>query len=228
MSYYGKLTGKHYDSIEAMKHYESIEAQRRNVPTDEQAAFDNLPAEKIRELFNQASLSEQQKAAIAERDVDISVFLELHPEYADCPENGAAMNAVLLGILKARNGHTVRLEDLESAFDVLKDRGALKLDEKVVRKQQQQGIQQRAEALRQQRHFDESEAEGLSLDELRQRASAQLSGVHFTTDSVGAMGAEYGQAAKPLNGASVLDNPQSIVHPGDGLNRRGFAESRRF
>jgi hypothetical protein len=44
----GKLAGKTYDSLEAMRHCERLEAMRRAVPTEDEAAFDDLPADKIK------------------------------------------------------------------------------------------------------------------------------------------------------------------------------------
>jgi hypothetical protein len=60
------LTGKTYDSIEALRHEDRLEAMRRNIPTEEEAAFDNLPAATIKKLFEKAGQSE------ADNDIPLS------------------------------------------------------------------------------------------------------------------------------------------------------------
>lgn len=225
MNYYGKLTGKTYDSLEAMRHYEGMEARRRNVPTDEQAAFDNLPADKIREHFNRLAADDQTRAAQEQMVVDAEVFKQLHPEYKATKNNLAAMTLALRSIGADVDHDIATLGQFERALELCKANGSVELDGKALQKQKQAGIEQRASAIRQERDFDPLEAEGLSLDELRRRASAQLAGVEWTTDE---RGAEYTEGARPLAGpSSRLDDPQRILHPGSQFNRRGFGAASR-
>lgn len=139
------------------------------------------------------------------------------------------MKVMVRGLLKARQKQTATLADLEDAFEELKAIGALKLDEKALRKQQQAGIEQRADAVRAQRerwaNLDaDAESEGLSLEEIRKRAEDQLAGRRTASrDGIGCMGSEYGQGSAFPQG---LDDPDRILHPGSGFNRRGFGANR--
>jgi hypothetical protein len=89
--FYGRLTGKTYESLEAMRHHERMEAMRRNVPTDEEAAFEALPAEKIKGLFERAAKSEPEKVDLMMSGIDLQTFFSLHPDYIDCQENTTPM-----------------------------------------------------------------------------------------------------------------------------------------
>jgi hypothetical protein len=93
------------------------------------------------------------------------------------------MKLIIRGLLKARGKQTATLGDVEDAFAEGKALGALKLDEKVLQKQHQSGIEQRANAIREQRarwdNFSEEEAEGLSLEELRRRSAEQFAASGF-------------------------------------------------
>jgi len=88
-TFFGKLTGRHYDSIEALRHAEGREAMRRTARTPAQVDYDNLPAEKIREHFDRLSADEQTKAAQVQCVIDLAAFLqEYADEYEDSVENG--------------------------------------------------------------------------------------------------------------------------------------------
>ena len=227
MSYYGKLTGKTYESLEAMRHYEGLEAQRRNVPTAEESAFDNLPADKVRELIVKAAKSEEQKASELQRGVDVLAFKQAYPEYADSVPNSAAMILYLKG-MGINDLATANFHQLEYAFLHLKESGFLKLKASAVSRQQSQAVNDRLREIEKSRpEFNESDAYNtLSMDEVRQRAAQQLSGVQVVRDGgVGSMGAEFGETTAPLNSAAVphaLDDPQRHVTPGSSLNHRGW------
>lgn len=168
--FYGRLTGKVYDSEVAMRHHERLEMMRRNKPSGEQEAFDNLPAEKIRELFNQAATSEQEKIDQQVASQDIGTFLELHPEYDDSNKspNGPAMKI----FLTARGIKYPTLAQLEEAFETLSAQGMVQLKPEVVVKQQQEIYKQRAEDFRASRIMpSDDELSGMSLEEIRRRAS---------------------------------------------------------
>jgi hypothetical protein len=64
---------------------------RRNVPTDEEAAFDAMPADKLRGHIERAMQSEQGKTDLLMSGIDLQRFFELHPEYVDCQQNTSPM-----------------------------------------------------------------------------------------------------------------------------------------
>ena len=229
MPFYGELTGKFYDSIQAMRHEEGREAQRRNVRTPEEEAFDALPNEKVCELVERAAASDQQKAAQAQCSIDIAAFLQAHPEYQDCQENTDAMKFCLEGMGVDTKSRTSNFYQLEEAYNHLKAGGFLKLKTSEVNKQAEQAVANRVEQIKRERErtFDDWSAYNeLSLDELRQRADDQLSG--NSRAEVGGMGAEYEVTVKAFGG-HPLDDPSRRVTPGSQFNRRGFGQTpRRF
>jgi|HubBroStandDraft_6_1064221.scaffolds.fasta_scaffold108521_1 hypothetical protein len=73
--FYGRLTGKTYETVEAMRHHERLEAMRRNIPTDEEAAFDAMPADKLRGHIERAMQSKQEKTDLLTSGIDLQTFL---------------------------------------------------------------------------------------------------------------------------------------------------------
>ena len=229
-TYRGQLTGQTFDSIEALRHFEARELQRRSVRTPEEEAFDNLPAEKIREHFERLSADERTKAAQQQTIVDLGVFKELHPEFKNSDLNRAAMLLALRASGANVDLNIANLEQLEIAWEYCIANGSADIDEKAVRKQEKDRIQNWAAQVREQRErtasFDPNEDyQELSTDELRQRANDQLSG--GSRAEAGGMGAEYEVTVKPFGSIShALDDPSRRLTPGSSLNTRGWSESR--
>lgn len=166
--FYGRLTGKTYESLEAMRHHERLEAMRRNVPTDEEAAFEALPAEKVREHIERAMQSEKEKTELFMSSIDLQTFFELHPEYKDCQENSSPM----VSFLRAKGIPRPTLSDLEDAYNNLRAAGLLQLNRAAIQKQQKAEIQQRARGIEDQRTLpDEDELYSMPLEEIRRRAT---------------------------------------------------------
>lgn len=230
MSYFGRLTGRHYESVEEMRHYESREAMRRSALSAEESEFDNLPADKVRELLEKVSRSEHTKAAQLQAMTDVQVFMQLHPEYKVSRSNSNAMMLALSALGADIANEVATLQQMEAAFEHCKLTGTVELNEAALRRQEAQRIQTQAEHIRTQRearaNFNEAEAYDMPLDELRQLASDQLSGIQRVPgrDGIGSMGSEYGETTRPLNGAvpDPLADPERIATPGSSLNNRGF------
>jgi hypothetical protein len=164
----GKLTGKTYDSLEAMRHCERLEAMRRAVPTEDEAAFDDLPAEKIKELFARAAKSEQEKADLAMSGIDLQTFFELNPAYVDCQQN----TTPIVSFLRARGIKAPTLSDMQDAYDSLKAAGLLVLNQAVLQKQRKGEIADRAKEIEAARALpDDDELYSLLLEEVRRRAT---------------------------------------------------------
>jgi hypothetical protein len=180
--FYGKLTDKNYSSFEEMRHYERLEAMRRNVPTEEEAVFDNLPAEKIRELFEKASKSEQEKTDFLLMGEDLQTWKELHPEYIDdMGPVGAANMRAMIAFLHARSIKHPSLTQLEDAYESLAARGLLQLDQAVLAQQGKKRHQKRAGQIEARGGVaaaaanmpieSEEELEAMPLEEIRRRAT---------------------------------------------------------
>jgi hypothetical protein len=126
--YYGPLTGKRYDSLEAMHHYETREAMHRNVdPTD--ILLEGLTTEQIRALDQRVQHTEQAKLERSASSLATATFLELHPEFADCDANSEELKRCLYarGQWNPEGTRFPTLNELEDAFKTLKAAGVLKL-----------------------------------------------------------------------------------------------------
>lgn len=175
MAFIGQLTGKVYDSKEAMLHYERLEARRRAPRNPADELLDKLTPEQIRELDTRARLSDEQKTLQQQMGVDLQVFLDEHPEYLDCPENSGAMKFYLEGRGVNTQSGTVSYYEIEQAYRDLRAGGFLTLKQDVVRQQEAQRVRERGAAIKaQSTPFNEDAAYEMSLDELRQRASGVL------------------------------------------------------
>jgi hypothetical protein len=172
MAFVGQLTGKAYDSKEAMLHYERLEARRRAPRNPADELLDRLTPEQIRELDTRSRLSDEQKVLQQQTGVDLQVFFAEHPEYDDCPENAGAMKFYLEGRGINTQSGLVNYHQIEQAYRELCEGGFLKLKKDVLRQQEAQTVRNRGAAIKAQRTpFDEDAAYEMSMDELRQRAS---------------------------------------------------------
>jgi len=168
-SYFGPLTGKHYDSIEAMRYYEGRESMRRSAPSAKEQAVMEMPFEQFQDGIRQLERTEQVRMAQAQRDIDISAFLQAHEDHQDCDHNTAAMR-ICLGTTSNVDNATFGYYELEDAFNRLKAGGFLKLKANALQKQAEQAVTDRVEEIKREQHFDESEAYSIPMDQLRQRA----------------------------------------------------------
>lgn len=171
--FHGRLTGRDYDSVEAMRHYEALEAMRQNAPSKEQLAVESMPLDELRKGIEQLAKSDQQKVAQLQAGVDLAAFLQAHPEYDDADDNanGSMMKFYLEGQgVDTRNG-VINYYQLEDAFNGLKAAGFLKLKAGVVKQQREQAVTERVEEIKREQHFDHEEAYSLPMEELRMRAA---------------------------------------------------------
>ena len=74
MSYRGRLTNQNFDSVEAMRHAETREAMRRDVPTAEEIALENMPLDDLKAVCNRMARSDAEKAALASEGGQSFVF----------------------------------------------------------------------------------------------------------------------------------------------------------
>lgn len=171
-TFFGPLTGKQYDSVEALRHYEGREAMRRNsTPSAEAKALGGLSLEQLRKGYDELARSESQKLAQEQGLIDCDAFLQAYPEYLDCNENSGAMKFFLEGMgVDTRPGAAFTFEQLEESFLHLKAGGFLKLNASAVKKQQQQAVTNRVEEVKRKQHFDEDEAYAMPMNELVRRA----------------------------------------------------------
>jgi hypothetical protein len=179
--FYGPLTGKWYDSLEAMHHYETREAMHRNVdPADILLA--GLTPEQIRALDERARKSEQEKVNVLLMGKDLLTFKDLHPEYMDGndPAGDANMKA-MVGFFVARGIKHPTLPELEDAYESLTARGLLQLNQAELNRQVKAESQERARRIQARGGVaavaantpteSEEELERMPLEEIRRRAT---------------------------------------------------------
>jgi len=176
--YYGQLTGKVYPSREAKEHYELREAMHRGIdPT--QILLEGLSLEQIRALDTYSRRSDKDREDALAMQIAISDFRELHPEFIDGDNctNGPMMQL----ILEHSGVKYPTLPQLEEAYQFLRAKGFLHLDQKELNRQAKEEAQERARQIRARGGVaavaanmpveSEEELERMPLDELRRRAN---------------------------------------------------------
>lgn len=166
--WWSTILEKNYDSEQAARHFETRELMKRSVRTPEQDEADNLKPEVIRALYNNEMISQARKEANIASGQDTCAFLEMHPEYTDSPANAAQMRHYFV----SRGLESPNLEELEAAFESLRDAGLLELNRTALLKQQKQSVRERVERIAKQRGSEPSEEEmyAMPLNELAARA----------------------------------------------------------
>jgi hypothetical protein len=141
--YFGPLTGKYYDSVEARNHYELREAQHRGVdPTD--MLLEGLTTDQIRALDERVRHSDQEKADMLSLGEDLLTFHSLHPDYEDYGAVGEENKKVMLAHFRALGVKHPTLAQLEDAYQQLKVNGLLYLNQAELQKQANSQAQERA------------------------------------------------------------------------------------
>jgi hypothetical protein len=170
MAFIGQLTGKKYESLEAMLYEERREAMRRAKPDEAEKAFADVPTEKLKAILTAAQMGMDDTRIANERSkVDVTVWLNLHPEYVNSDRNSNLMRHELGGSINPT------VAELEEAFQSLLPTGLLELNQAVLAKQEKAAMQDRANKIAENggplgRHTEE-EMEKMSLHELRLRAN---------------------------------------------------------
>jgi len=181
--FYGPLTGKTYDSLEAMHHYETREAMHRGGVDPTDILLDGLSPEQIAALDKRVRTSEQAQLERSASSIDTATFLELHPEFADCDANSEELKRCLFarGQWNPEGTRFPTLYELEDAFKTLKAAGVLKLNQAELNRQAKERAQERARQIRARGGVaavaanmpteSENELYEMPLDELRRRAT---------------------------------------------------------
>ena len=177
----GALTKKTFYSIDEMIGAERQAALNQVIaPSQDEVDFQNLPSEQALPLIREAEKQAHNQLSETERKRNADAWLILHPEFVDSERNAhlMAMQLRLNGVI---DGETT-IADYELASRQLRESELLKLDPKVVRKQQAEELQQRADAATKipGSIFDtttEEEMYDLPLDELKRRANGNYSGI---------------------------------------------------
>jgi hypothetical protein len=143
--YFGPLTGKYYDSLEAMHHYELREAQHRGVDPTEML-LEGLTTDQIAALDKRVRQTEQAQLDRSASSVDTATFLELHPEFVDCDANSEELKRCLFarGQWNPDGTRFPTLYQIEDAFKTLKAAGVLKLNQAELNRQAKEQAQERA------------------------------------------------------------------------------------
>jgi hypothetical protein len=180
--YYGPLTGKYYDSLEAMHHYELREAQHRGVDPTEML-LEGLTTDQIAALDKRARQGDQVQVDRNASSVDTATFLALHPEMIDCDANSEELKRWLYarGQWNPEGTRFPTLRELETAFESLKAAGVLKLNQAELTRQAKEQAQERARQIRARGGVaaaaanipteSEEELELMPLEEIRRRGT---------------------------------------------------------
>lgn len=160
MTFFGQLTGKHYETAEARDYYEDQEALRRRKPSAEEEELAKLSSAELGEWIKQSYRSEEIKENVKRAQTVADLFLERHPEFVDCLHNGQQMH----NYFHTRNISAPGPMDFNDAYNYLRAAGQLRLDENKIRVQRERERFDLADA-------SEDELRSLPLDELRRRAA---------------------------------------------------------
>jgi hypothetical protein len=180
-TFVGHFTKREFDSIDALIAQERHAALHQKAPrSDAEIAFENLPTEEALSLLRAAEKHKQAQANAHVTGQNADVWLHMHPEFVDNKRNGELVTMQL--VANGCDKSTASVQDFEKAYRQLRESGLLKLDEKELRSQHNEELQERAStALKTPGSiFDETTEEemaNLPLDELRRRANGNFSGV---------------------------------------------------
>lgn len=160
MPYIGQLTGKQYETFEAMIYEERKEAMRRAAPLERGREYADVSREKLRAILNDAQIeaeggTEDRARAVA----DATLFLNQHPEYINNDHNKKLM-------LHQVGRANPTFQELEVAYKELRAADLLQLDRAEVVKQEAKAGKERAKQIRT-TPYTEEELEAMPLDQLR-------------------------------------------------------------
>jgi hypothetical protein len=133
--------------------------------------FEKLPAETIKQLFNRAIASEEEKQAYDQFQANQKTFRHMYPAYTDNDHNAKLMQhnwRLAFGV------EYPTLEQMEESFFALRASGVLTINQKAAAKEDAAAQAVRADeiiATRKASEFNEEAAYEMDLDELRLRAN---------------------------------------------------------
>jgi len=130
----------------------------------------NLSPAQIKVLFDKASKSDQEKAEAQRSREDCDAFIKLRPEIRDTEQNAYQLRA---HCMSAFGTPYPTVEMLEAAYQSLRANNLLAINEVELAKQANARATSRAKTIREEA-FNEDDAYGLDLDEVRRRANAVL------------------------------------------------------
>jgi hypothetical protein len=136
----------------------------------EDATFDELPADKIKELFAKAAQSDQQKADAAMSRGEMDVWIKTHPEYRD---HAANAKQLLNQVRTMFSTVTPSLQQAEAAYDALRDTDLLDINQAELARQKDRSDAQRAKEIQDaggvyvHGHPSEQEMYEMPLEDLR-------------------------------------------------------------
>lgn len=160
MAYIGQLTGKQYETFEAMLYEERKEAMRRAAPLEKAREYADIPLEKLKAICTDAQIemeggTEDRARAVA----DATVFVNMHPEYINNEHNKKLM-------LHQVGRANPSFKELEVAYQQLRASDLLQLDRAEVVKEEAKADLERARGIRT-TPYSEEELEAMPLDQLR-------------------------------------------------------------
>ena len=149
MPFYGYLTGREYETLEAMRVGEKEAAQREAAQLSPDPFDDpNAPtAEQIRATAEYVEHSNQDAAKNMAEERAAEIFCQIHPEFVQNKRNAAAIEM----LLKARgiiDDRYVSVEDIEDAYSELLQRGLIDVDESKLREQPRATVTEQANEIR--------------------------------------------------------------------------------
>lgn len=150
-----ELTGKTYDSRQALIAEETAERMRRYQPTEEEKLMESLSLDQVKVLGRKIEEDERKKEADDYEFSNAVVFAELNPAFVQCPANAKQMEHWL----RSRGIQEATVERLEEGYRELKAAGLLQINAQVEQQQRRDQLKQRAEEIRQQRATTPTEAE---------------------------------------------------------------------
>ena len=143
-------------------------------PTTADRIFDELSADKMKEVCDRVWQDENRKRAQEAQPQEIEKFLQLCPDFdnTDSSENANGQLMVVDLRLRGLDHSTATAEDLRESWDRVKVAGLpVKLNKRFVREEQEREVAEGVKEIKERESFDEGEAYSMPLDRLRMRAS---------------------------------------------------------
>jgi hypothetical protein len=188
--FYGYLTGRPYETIAAMQAGEKEIAQREAAmqTPDPFYEFDGPTPEDIKAAHEEVVRATQDQAKNVSEERAAEIFCHLHPEFVQNKRNAAAIEMLLQarGVIEDRY---VTVEDIETAYDELRQRGLIDIDNAKLAEAHRAEVSEQANTIRTARRssgisnrtlrtvsrstrqsHNEADLENMPLDQLRELA----------------------------------------------------------
>lgn len=118
--------------------YEERREAMRRAPDEMEKEFADVPTEKLKAILIAAQMETDKRLDAERSKVDVTVWLNLHPEYINSDRNRALMRHELGGAINPT------VAELEEAYQALRGSNVLELNKAELAKQEKQATKDRS------------------------------------------------------------------------------------